>query len=84
MHGSSSAPTLYASAVPFVGLVASKNKHLIRIVPYKMLEKGKGVLGRSLRLEIEDMWSPLREIQAEDAVVKRANEESIKGITYAK
>lgn len=49
-----------------------------------MYDKGKNVMGKSLRLEIEEMWTPLREIQAEDAAVKRANEESMKGTQYAK
>ncbi|CAM9489261.1 unnamed protein product [Hapterophycus canaliculatus] len=49
-----------------------------------MYEKGKNVMGKSLRLEIEEMWTPLREIQAEDAAIKKANEEAGLGCDYAK
>ena len=33
------------------------------------------IMTKSLRLEIEDLWTPLREIQAEDAAVKKANQD---------
>lgn len=49
----------------------------------QMYKKGRNVMGKSLRLEIEEMWTPLREVQAEDAAVKRANEEAIQGTQYA-
>lgn len=49
-----------------------------------MYEKGKNKMGKSLRLEIEDMWTPLREIQAEDAATKKANEDAGLGTKYAK
>ncbi|CAN0314464.1 unnamed protein product, partial [Ectocarpus sp. 8 AP-2014] len=49
-----------------------------------MYEKGKNVMGKSLRLEIEEMWAPLREIQAEDAAIKKANEEAGLGSQYAR
>ncbi|CAN0538426.1 unnamed protein product, partial [Ectocarpus sp. 12 AP-2014] len=49
-----------------------------------MYEKGKNVMGKSLRLEIEEMWAPLREIQAEDAAMKKANEEAGLGSQYAR
>ena len=54
--------------------------------PFKnqMYAKGKNVMGKSLRLEIEEMWSPLREIQAEDAAIKKANEEAGLGSEYAR
>lgn len=49
-----------------------------------MYEKGKNVMGKSLRLEIGEMWAPLREIQAEDAAIKKANEEAGLGSQYAR
>lgn len=60
--------------------------HVIHLffTPIQMSERGKNIMEKSLRLEIEEMWTPLREIQAEDAAVKRANEESKKGTQYAK
>lgn len=42
------------------------------------------MMGKRLRLEIEDMWTPLREIQAEDAAIKKANEEAGLGCDYAR
>lgn len=50
----------------------------------KMYEKGKKLMGKYLRSEIEDMWTPLREIQAEDAAIKKANEEAGLGSEYAR
>ncbi|CAM9176283.1 unnamed protein product [Pylaiella littoralis] len=49
-----------------------------------MYEKGKNIMGKSLRLEIEEMWTPLREIQAEDAAMRKANEEAGLGTDYAR
>ena len=49
-----------------------------------MHEKGKNKMGKNLRLEIEDMWTPLREIQAEDAATKKANQDAGFGTNYAK
>ena len=49
-----------------------------------MYEKGKNKMGKSLRLEIEDMWTPLREIQAEDAAVRKANQDAGLGSEYAR
>lgn len=49
-----------------------------------MSEKGKNLMAKALRLEIEDMWTPLREIQAEDSALMRANREAFLGIEYAR
>lgn len=52
-------------------------------VGFQMYEKGKTIMAKCLRREIEEMWTPLREIQAEDAAVKRASMEAIKGTEHA-
>lgn len=49
-----------------------------------MYEKGKNVMGKSLRLEIEEMWTPLREIQAEDKAIQEANARAGLGTEYAR
>lgn len=41
-----------------------------------MYKKNRTVWGKTLRLEIEDIWNPLRELQAEDVAVKKANAEA--------
>lgn len=41
-----------------------------------MYKKNRTVRGKTLRLEIEDIWNPLRELQAEDLAVKKANAEA--------
>ncbi|CAM9366350.1 unnamed protein product, partial [Chrysoparadoxa australica] len=44
----------------------------------QMVRKKKNAMAKSLRLEIEEIWRPLIEIQAEDAAVKRAEAEHAK------
>lgn len=40
-------------------------------------------MGKNLRHEIEEMWTPLREIQAEDAAIGKANANAGMGTEYA-
>lgn len=50
---------------------------------FQMYEKGKNSMGKNLRLEIEEMWTPLREIQAEDAAITKSNADAGMGTEYA-
>lgn len=56
---------------------------LVQQCECQMEEKGKRTMAKSLRLEIEEMWTPLREIQAEDAAIKKANQDAGLGSAYA-
>lgn len=67
---------------PFVRSVVLS--FVTRTLQNQMQEKGKNIMAKTLRLEIEDMWTPLRDIQAEDAAIKKANEEAVLGTAYAK